>query len=192
MNIQRVILEGRALRLEPLADQHAGDLVALATPDQFQFTFGPAEYTIAGFRATFAARARAGFVLWAIIQKETGRAIGYSGYLDIQPEHRALEIGSTWIARAFQGTTVNPESKYLLLRHAFEDQAAVRVQFKTGHFNLHSQRAIEKLGAIKEGILRNHMILPDGSARHSVIYSIIDSEWPTIRAQLEARLGYVP
>ena len=128
-------------------------------------------------------------VPFAQVLIESGRAIGGTTYMDIQHANRGVEIGSTWIGRAHHGTRVNPEAKYLLLRHAFEEQGAIRVQLKTDSRNLQSQRAIEKLGAVKEGILRNHMIMPDGHYRHTVMYSLTDDEWPAAKARLEARLG---
>ena len=96
----------------------------------------------------------------------------------------------TWLAPSVQRTGVNTECKYLLLRQAFEVMEAIRVQFRTHHLNSKSQRAIERLGAVKEGMLRNHMIMPDGSYRHSVFYSIIESEWPQVKAALEAKMHY--
>ena len=108
------------------------------------------------------------------------------------PKHRGLEIGFTWIAKPHQGTLVNPECKYLLLRHAFDDQHAMRVQLKTDLRNVQSQGAIEKLGAVREGVLRKHIIRPDGYLRDTVMYSITAEEWPAVRAKLEQRLGYVP
>lgn len=186
-------LTGRVIRLEPLTAQHAADLQAAASPDIFQYLMPPGEWSLSGFEAfvqkliTWPNR-----VAFAMVRQEDNRAIGTTSYLDIQPPHRGLEIGFTWISVAAQGTAVNPESKYLLLRHAFETLGAVRVQLKTDARNLHSQRAIEKLGAVKEGVLRNHFIMYDGYIRDSVIYSIIDVEWPEIKARLAARLGYVP
>jgi ribosomal-protein-alanine N-acetyltransferase len=112
--------------------------------------------------------------------------------LDIRPEHRGLEIGFTWIGKPYHGTQVNPECKYLLLRHAFDDQQAIRVQLKTDLRNLQSQRAIEKLGAVREGVLRKQMIRPDGYLRDTVMYSVTAEEWPGVRARLEERLGYIP
>jgi RimJ/RimL family protein N-acetyltransferase len=129
---------------------------------------------------------------FAIIHLETGTAIGVTTYMDIQNHNRGVEIGNTWVARPHQGTNVNPEAKYLLLRHAFDDQGALRVQLKTDRRNLQSQRAIEKLGAQHEGILRKHVVMPDGYIRDSVMYSITDDEWASVKARLESRLGYVP
>jgi RimJ/RimL family protein N-acetyltransferase len=123
--------------------------------------------------------------------QEHNRAIGSTRYLDIQTQNRGLEIGWSWLTPTVQRTGVNTECKYLLLRHAFEQLGMIRVQLKTDSRNLQSQRAIERLGAVKEGTLRNHMILPDGYYRHSVYYSIIESEWPTVKAGLEEKMaGY--
>jgi len=112
--------------------------------------------------------------------------------MDIRPEHHGLEIGATWIGKAYQGTSVNPENKYMLLRQAFERLGAIRVQLKTDGRNLQSQAAIAKLGAKHEGVLRKHVLLPDGYERDTVMYSITDDEWPAVKAALEERLGYVP
>ena len=120
---------------------------------------------------------------------EKGRAIGSTGYLDIDRPNRALEIGMTWYGLAYQRTAVNTECKYLLLRHAFDDLGALRVCLKTDSRNVRSQQAIERIGAIREGTLRNHRITWDGVNRHSVFYSVIDSEWPAVRSALEAKLG---
>jgi N-acetyltransferase len=116
-----------------------------------------------------------------------GQVAGRTGYLDIRAKHKTLEIG-TVIFKEFHGTKVNPESKYLLFKHAFETLGAVRVQIKTDSRNVQSQRAIEKLGAIKEGILRNYQTRADGYVRDTVMYSVIDKEWPSVKEKLEARL----
>jgi RimJ/RimL family protein N-acetyltransferase len=159
----------------------------------FQYVDRPAEWTFPAFVAYLRRRRSAPRVcFWAIILRATEQPIGVTAYLDSHLAHRRLEVGATWIAPAHQGTAVNPESKYLLLRHAFGDQGALRVQIKTDIRNTQSRRAIEKLGARQEAILRNHVILPDGYVRTSVLYSILDTEWPAVRAGLEARLGYVP
>lgn len=125
---------------------------------------------------------------FAIILQATEEVVGSTRYLSIMRKDRGLEIGWTWLGQAVRRTGVNTECKYLLLRHAFETLGAIRVQLKTHHNNLQSQQAINRLGAIKEGILRNHMIMPDNSYRHSVYYSIIDSEWPEVKAKLEAKM----
>ena len=133
-----------------------------------------------------------GFCPFAIVARQQGGAVGVTSYLDIRPRDRALEIGFTWLAKPYQGTAINPECKYLLLRHAFEDQNAIRVQLKTDLRNVQSQGAIAKLGAVREGVLRKHMICPDGYIRDTVMYSIVADEWPQVRQRLEERLGYVP
>ncbi|MGI0090311.1 MAG: GNAT family N-acetyltransferase [Nitrososphaerales archaeon] len=121
---------------------------------------------------------------------ERNRIIGSTRYLDVQCNQKGVEVGWTWYSPAVWGTPVNPESKFLLLKHAFEDWGAIRVQLKTDSNNLHSQRAILKLGAKFEGRLRNHRIRQDGTFRDSMIYSIIDSEWPKIRSGLLKRISY--
>ena len=126
---------------------------------------------------------------FAVIHKDTGRAIGCTRYLEICPAHRRVEIGGTWYGVAFQRTAVNTGSKYLLLQHAFETLNCIRVQFKTDTRNVHSQRAIERLGAVKEGVFRQHMITPAGVIRDSVYYSILDRQWPVIKAHLTAMLA---
>jgi RimJ/RimL family protein N-acetyltransferase len=120
-----------------------------------------------------------------VIHLLSGRVAGATRYLNIMPRDRGLEIGGTWYGVDFQRTAVNTECKYLLLRHAFESLGAIRVQLKTDLRNVRSQKAMERIGAKKEGILRNHMILPDGRYRDSVFYSILDSEWGEVKKNLE-------
>jgi RimJ/RimL family protein N-acetyltransferase len=193
MNIQPVTLEGRMIRLEPLDERHAEDLSKVVSLELLKYSFPPDELSPEGYRVYIRKlNARVDMQPFAKVLVETGKTVGMTTYMDIHAEHRWLEIGSTWIAEPYQGTNVNPESKYLLLRHAFEDQNAMRVQLKTDSRNKQSQRAIEKLGAKYEGTLRNHYIMPDGHIRHTVMYSIIDSEWQDVKTQLEQRLGYAP
>jgi N-acetyltransferase len=191
MKVEPVRLEGPTIHLEPLTPGHIPVLHPKADPGIFQYTLEwPRNPSLEAFgdwiHASIAAPASLPF---ALVITATGEAVGMSGYLEIRPEHRALEIGRTWIARACQGTRVNPESKYLLLRHAFETLGAVRVQFKTDLNNLHSQRAIEKLGAKREGVLRRYQTRANGKTRDTVMYSILEEEWPEVKALLEARLA---
>jgi N-acetyltransferase len=123
-----------------------------------------------------------------VVRAGDDRIIGSTRYLEVQEDDRTAEIGWTWYSPDAWGGPVNPEAKYLLMRHAFEDWNAIRVALKTDVNNVHSQAAIKKLGAQFEGTLRNHRIRPDGSYRDTVIYSIIASEWPAVKARLEARL----
>jgi RimJ/RimL family protein N-acetyltransferase len=125
---------------------------------------------------------------FAVIDLASGRVAGATRYLNIMPKDRGLEVGGTWYGVDFQRTAVNTECKYLLMTHAFETLHAIRVQLKTDSRNERSQKAIERIGAKKEGVLRNHMILPDGYIRHSVFYSILDTEWLDVKKNLEAIL----
>lgn len=120
--------------------------------------------------------------------RENGEVVGCSSFMDIRAEHRGLEVGLTWIAPRWRGTFVNPEAKYLMLRHAFEALNCVRVQLKCDSRNEHSAAAIKKLGAQFEGRLRKHGILPDGYIRDTLMFSVTDEEWPQVRAGLESRL----
>jgi RimJ/RimL family protein N-acetyltransferase len=136
------------------------------------------------------ARAQKGTDLpFAAIHLVSRRVAGATRYLNIMPADRGLEIGGTWYGAEFQRTVVNTECKYLLLKHAFEDLGCIRVQLKTDLRNERSQKAIERIGAVKEGVLRNHTILPDGRYRHSVYYSILDTEWDGVKKRLEEMLA---
>jgi ribosomal-protein-alanine N-acetyltransferase len=196
MKVEPVTLEGPNVILEPLRLEHAPDLLEVSreNPEIFAYIWSwDGDNGLSGFEETIERHlALPDWCPFAIVLKETGRAIGSTSYLEIRPAHRGLEIGSTWLGRPYQGTFVNPENKYLLLRHAFETLGAMRVQLKTDGRNLHSQRAIAKLGAKLEGTLRKHMVLPNGYIRDTVMYSITDDEWPAVKAGLETRLGYVP
>lgn len=126
-----------------------------------------------------------GFV---VIQKNTNRVVGFTRYMNIEKNVRRLEIGSTWYSQSVQRTGINTECKLLLLGHAFENLKCIAVEFRTHRLNEKSRRAIERLGAIQDGILRNHLIMPDGTLRDTVVYSILDREWPTIKKHLEFKL----
>jgi len=125
---------------------------------------------------------------FVVIRLEDNRVMGSTRYLDVQEADRNVEIGWTWYAADAWGGVVNPEAKYLLMRHAFDDWHAIRVALKTDINNLHSQAAIKKLGARYEGTLRNQRIRLDGSYRDTVVFSVIESEWPQVKARLEERL----
>lgn len=190
MNVAPVTLEGPSLRLEPLSEAHAPGLLAAATPDLFDYMLVvPREWTLDGFRRYVRdVNAQSGLVPLAAVVRDTETVAGISCYLDMRPDHRGLEIGNTWFGRDYQGTTVNPEAKYLMLRHAFETLRAIRVQLKTDARNLRSQRAITRLGATYEGTLRKHIITPDGFIRDTVMYSVVDDEWPQVRDGLLCRM----
>jgi RimJ/RimL family protein N-acetyltransferase len=193
MDVLPSTLTGRLVRLEPLSEAHVADLTH-GGADETIWRFMPyglirTQEQMAGFvRDALARQARGTDMPFAVIQRELGRAIGCTRYLAIEPAHRGLEIGGTWYAREFQRTGVNTESKYLLLRHAFEDLACIRVQLKTDLRNERSQKAIERIGALREGVLRENVIMPDGYHRSTVVYSILESEWPDVKARLERML----
>jgi RimJ/RimL family protein N-acetyltransferase len=193
MNIAPVVLEGRLVRLEPLAEAHIPDLAKIGLDEKIweYMRYGKVETTqqlSAWVRELLELQARGTDLPFAVIHLASNCAVGSTRYLHIEHEDRSLEIGGTWYGLDYQGTLVNTECKYLLLKHAFEVLGCVRVWFKTDSRNLRSQRAIEKLGAVKEGVLRNHMILPDGYIRDSVMYSILPEEWPGVKEKLERRL----
>ncbi|HET7076905.1 MAG TPA: GNAT family protein [Chloroflexia bacterium] len=193
MQVAPITLQGREIRLEPLTLDHAPALWRQADPAIFAYIPHPVDDTLPAFETYLSGLLRApDYQPFAMVRQETGQSVGVTCYMDIRPAHRGLEIGSTWIARPYQGTRVNPESKYLLLRHAFENLGAVRVQLKTDGRNRQSQAAIAKLGAQREGVLRKHLILQDGYIRDTVMFSIIAEEWPAVKAGLETRLGYAP
>ncbi|CAI6241227.1 GNAT family N-acetyltransferase [Bacillus subtilis] len=125
---------------------------------------------------------------FVIIHRESGKIVGTTRFLYMSSASRSLEIGWTWFHPSVWGTSVNSECKYLLLQYCFERLNTIRVQFKTDERNIRSQKAIERLGAVKEGILRNQMIRKDGTFRNSVFYSLIDRDWPSVKLHLERRL----
>jgi N-acetyltransferase len=184
-------LEGKFVRLEPLRANHAPALWEVARGMDWGSMLGPLrsrEEVDQLIKDRLSAEERKAQYAFAVFLKPKNRMVGSTSYLEVAPKRKIAEIGSTWYSLDVQGTAVNPECKYLLLRHAFEDWNAIRVQLGTDIRNLHSQRAILKLGAKFEGRLRNHWIRPDGSIRDTMLYSIISSEWPTVKMELEARL----
>lgn len=186
-------LTGRFVQLVPLARAHAAGLLAAAgDPDIWRYMpMGPPSDVAvieAWIDAALAEQQRGVELPFAIIDRQRNQAIGSTRYLEIRRPHRALEIGWTWLARTSQRTPVNTECKLLLLTHAFESLGAVRVQFKTDSRNDRSRQALERIGAVQEGMLRNHMLMWDGARRDSVYFSIVDTEWRQVRAGLEALL----
>lgn len=194
--VEPLTLTGRAVRLEPLAHAHIPDL-AIAGADASIWQYMPyppatTELAMRGWVEEILSRqARGTDLVFAVIHLASGRAIGSTRYMDIQPRNRGLEIGGTWYAVAHQRTAVNTECKYLLLRHAFEVYDCIRVQIKTDLRNQRSQRAIERLGAAREGVLRHQVIMPDGYFRSSVYYSILAEEWAGVKAKLEEKLSVI-
>jgi RimJ/RimL family protein N-acetyltransferase len=193
MNVVPVTLEGRQVRLEPLAKAHVAGLAEVGLDEELWRWIPTAVRTreeMAAYVETALDERQRGVALpFAIVEKATGRAIGSTRYGNIDRTHHRVEIGWTWVTREWQRTAINTEAKYLLLKHAFESLGCVRVELKTDSLNEKSRAAILRIGAKEEGIFRNHMITASGRIRHSAYYSIIDSEWPGVKARLETKLS---
>jgi RimJ/RimL family protein N-acetyltransferase len=191
--IEPVTLVGRRVRLEPLELEHVAGLAEVALdPSIWQWTLArPTDE--AGLRAwaeaALAGRAAGTELPFTTFDLASGRPIGSSRYMNIVLEHRRLEIGWTWVAPAWQRTGANREAKLLMLGHAFDVLGCHRVEFKTDSLNEPSRTALLGIGARFEGIFRNHMVMPEGRLRHSAYYSVIDDEWPGVRAGLERSLA---
>ena len=180
-----VSLQRGALRLDPLAESDVPALVELADRNRDELIFLSGPLRPDWYRQALAEQQKDRAVAFAI--RMAGRLVGTTRFADFNPALPAAELGWTWLDKAEHGTGLNASIKALLLRHAFEDWQLVRLQLKTAASNLRSQRAIEKLGATREGLLRNHRRLADGRLDHTVLYSITDHEWAVIREGFEAR-----
>jgi RimJ/RimL family protein N-acetyltransferase len=194
IDLRPITLEGLVVRLEPLSEGHVPGLAKVGLEPQVwrHMLYGniDTEAKLLAFVQDLVARQSKGADLpFAVIYQQTGKPIGCTRFMSIDTRNHSVEIGGTWYGLEYQRTAVNTECKYLLLRHAFEVWGCLRVQLKTDLNNVRSQAAIERIGAVREGVLRNHVIRPDGTIRHSVMYSIIDSEWPEVKARLEGLLG---
>lgn len=189
---QPVTLEGHGVRLEPLGQAHR-DALAEAVTDgrlwELWFTAVPEPDQVEAYIAAALAGQAAGHMLpWAVRELETGGIVGSTRYHDIVTPIDRVEIGYTWYAKRWQRSHVNTSCKLLLLAHAFDDLGCAVVGLRTDNFNFASQRAIEGLGAKKDGVIRHHQARRDGTARDSVMYSILASEWRDVRRHLELRL----
>jgi N-acetyltransferase len=193
MHIVPVVLEGPHVRLEPLSMTHVAHLCAVGLePELWRWTPSavttPAEM-LAYVQAALQMQTDGSALPFAIIDPSYGKVVGSTRFAGIEKNHRRVEIGWTWIARPWQRTVLNTEAKYLMLKHAFEALGCMRVELKTDSLNERSRTAILRLGAKEEGILRNHMVTQSGRVRHTVYYSIIDAEWPVVKAALERKLA---
>ena len=188
-----VTLTGKHVRLEPMNETHVPALAEIGAGQKFWdfMVYGKMETEddMRGWVLDILSRAEKGTdVPFVAVHLASGRVAGATRYMNISPRDRGLEIGGTWYGLEFQRTAVNTECKYLLMRHAFEMLGCIRVQLKTDLRNERSQKAIERIGAVREGVLRNHMVLPDGYVRHSVFYSILDTEWADVKKNLEGMM----
>jgi RimJ/RimL family protein N-acetyltransferase len=200
VDISPVTLEGKYMRLEPLTAAHADSLVAAAADGELwnsSVTIVPSRETIFAYiQAALNGQAQGKELPFVIVRKDVDapvlpvseKVVGTTRFYEIRPDDRAAAIGYTWLAKSAQRTPVNTEAKLLLLTHAFETWKCMRVELITDVLNEQSRAAISRLGAKQEGILRKHLILPSGRIRDSVVFSIIDDEWPEVKARLQARL----
>jgi len=195
MDIQSVILEGNFVLLKPLRQEHWKPLWEVAK-DSVEDIFRWIPYPMRGpedfekwSEKAFVEQSRGESLVFVTVERASGRMIGSTRFMNIDRANRRVEIGSTWIAPAWQRTSVNTEAKYLMLRHAFEEWGCIRVELKTDALNHKSRKAILRIGAKEEGILRRHLVTWTGRVRDSVYFSILDSEWPEVKAGLEERLS---
>lgn len=193
MLIEPVTLEGDHVRLEPLSLEHLDRLCAVGLePQLWRWTttlLRTREDMLNYVHAALRGRAEGTSLPFATILKENEQLVGSTRFGNIDHENRRLEIGWTWVGIPWQRTVVNTEAKYLMLRHAFESLGCIRVEFKTDSFNEPSRKALLRIGAKEEGILRNHMIVHDGRYRHSVFFSVIAEEWRSVKTRLEEKLS---
>jgi RimJ/RimL family protein N-acetyltransferase len=194
MKVEPVTLMGKFVRLEPLSKAHVPSLAKVGLePEIWRFMrYGMVEtegQLNAWVQELLNLQAQGTDLPFAVIHQPSGNTIGCTRYLHIEHSNCSLEIGGTWYGLEYQGTLVNTECKYILLKHAFETLECIRVWFKADTRNLRSIHALERIGVIKEGVLRNHMILPGGSIRDSIVYSLLPEEWPQVKQKLEARLS---
>jgi RimJ/RimL family protein N-acetyltransferase len=193
IDVRPTILEGRGIRLEPLADEHHEALAAAAADGrlwELWFVAVPAPEGMRAYVADALKGQRDGHMLpWAVRDLASGAIIGSTRYHDIVPGIDRVEIGHTWYAQSCQRTHVNTTCKLLLLGHAFDTLGCKVVGLRTDNFNFRSRRAIEALGAKKDGVIRHYGLRRDGTARDTVMYSILATEWPDVRRHLELRLA---
>jgi RimJ/RimL family protein N-acetyltransferase len=174
------------------ADDHDGLVDAVRVADLWRtwYTRIPSPEGMADeIERRLAAQAAGTMAPWTIVDARSQRVVGMTTYMGVDPANRRLEIGSTWVSRVVQGTRVNPAAKLLLLERAFDELGCIAVEFRTHWHNQQSRAAIAKLGAKQDGVLRNHTIFDNGTVRDTVVFSIIEGEWPTVRYGLEERLA---
>ncbi len=192
MIVEPVTLAGEHVQLEPMLEAHHAALAEVGLDeDLWKWIPVPVrtpEEMKAYVDAALAEQARGASLPFTVVERATGNVIGSTRYANIERVHRRVEIGWTWVARPWQRTAVNTECKYMLLKHAFETLGCIRVELKTDSLNERSRAAILRIGAKEEGVFRNHMITASGRIRHSVYFSVTDSEWPVVKRRLEEKL----
>jgi len=190
--VEPVTLQGDHVQLVPLRPEHAAALAeAVKEGELWQLWYTavpPPERMAAEIERRLGLQAAGSMLPWAVLDAG-GRPVGMTTYMNIDAAHQRVEIGSTWYGNSVQRTPLNTEAKRLLLGHAFENLQCIAVEFRTHRFNQQSRRAIERLGAQLDGILRNHQRAANGTLRDTVVYSITADEWPTVRAHLDFQLG---
>lgn len=190
---EQVTLTGNSVVLMPLLTEHAERLLQAAEDGELwnmKVTVIPGPSTVGQYIATALAGRESGSVMpFAIVRRDTGQIVGSTRFWKIDRKNRKLEIGHTWLSQSVQRSGLNTEMKYLLLEYAFEVMKCVRVQFTTDELNEKSRAAILRIGAKQEGIVRHERIMPDGRKRNSVRFSIIDDEWPEVKAMLSAKMA---
>lgn len=193
ISLEPVRLEGAHVCLEPLTQAHHPGLCRVGLdPEIWRWVHTP-PFTEVGMAAyiddAIKLQTLGTGLPFALIDQRSGEPVGSTRFVEYSAKNRTVEIGWTWLAPAWQRTVFNTEAKFMLLRHAFEQLGCIRVQFKTDSLNERSQTALARIGATREGVLRNHMIVHDGRIRHSVYYSILDTEWPAVKAKLQTLLS---
>ncbi|MCB2414031.1 GNAT family N-acetyltransferase [Demequina sp. TTPB684] len=187
------VLENPLVRLEPLALHHHDDLCAAVSVGDLWTTWYASVPSPDQMKQEIERRLtlqkNGEMAPWAIVARSTGRPVGMTTFMNLDPTHRRLEIGSTWLGKEAQRTGVNPAAKLLLLSRAFDDLGCIAVELRTHWHNHASRAAIARLGAKQDGVLRNHMVWKDGTVRDTVVFSILDCEWATVRRGLESRLS---
>lgn len=190
--IEPITLNGRLVALEPLAPGHANGLIDAARDGELWklwYTSVPQpERMAAEIERRLDLQAKASMLPFAIRRNDSGALCGMTTYMNVDATHRRVEIGSTWYAKSAQRTGINTEAKLLLLTHAFESLQCIAVEFRTHWMNHQSRDAIARLGAKQDGVLRSHMRMPDGSLRDTVVFSIIEPEWRTVKRHLQHKL----
>ena len=196
MQIGPVTLEGQHVRLEPVSLAHVPALWHAGAHEEIwrylPYAIRSEDDMRARVESDLAAQQAGDLVRFTTVVKAIAQPVGSTSYMNIDRHHRRLEIGGTWITPAWQRSAINTEAKYLQLCHAFETLGCIRVEFKTDSLNTKSRQALTRIGATEEGTFRNHMVMPGGRIRHSVYFSIINEEWPRVKAHLEALMASYP